>query len=107
MRRGSVVVDLAASDLGGNVAGVVPETTVTTENGVTLIGAGEIAAQMAPAASDAYARNVTAVVSALVKDGELAVDLTDDVIGAMAFPNGQADALAETVTTDDAAEVPA
>ena len=107
MRRGSVIVDLAASSLGGNVAGVVPDATVTTPNGVVLIGAGEIAAQMAPAASDAYARNIAALISALVNDGELAVDLTDEVVGAMAFAEASTEPAAQPAPADSAAEVPA
>ena len=83
MRGGSVIVDLAASDKGGNVAGSVDGETVVTKNGVTIIGAGGIAADMAPAASDAYARNVLAVINAIVVDGEVVVDADDDVIGAM------------------------
>lgn len=83
MRRGSVIIDLAASDKGGNVAGSVDGETVVTANGVTIIGAGGIAADMAPAASDAYARNVLAVLNAIVVDGEVVVDAEDDVIGAM------------------------
>jgi NAD(P) transhydrogenase subunit alpha len=83
MRGGSVIVDLAASDKGGNVAGSVDGETVVTKNGVVIIGAGGIAADMAPAASDAYARNVLAVVNAIVIDGEVVVDAADDVIGAM------------------------
>ena len=35
MRPGSVVVDLAASDLGGNVEGSLPDTTTVTDDGVT------------------------------------------------------------------------
>jgi len=85
MRRGSVVVDLASGPLGGNVAGTRADARVKTANGVTLIGAGEIAREMAPAASDAFARNIAAVIAAIVVDGELTVDLTDDVIGAMAI----------------------
>lgn len=83
MRRGSVIVDLAASDKGGNVAGSVDGETVVTTNGVTIIGAGSIASDMAAAASDAYARNVLAVVNALVVDGDVVVDAADDVVGAM------------------------
>ena len=85
MRRGSVIVDLAAGPLGGNVAGSRPDARVGSANGVTVIGAGEIAREMAPAASDAFGRNIAAVIAAIVVDGELAVDLTDDVIGAMAI----------------------
>lgn len=77
MRPGSVVVDLAASPLGGNVE--APEGVTVLANGVTVIGADDLPSRMAPAASTAYARNVVAVLAELVHDGELAIDLTDDV----------------------------
>src|SRR5690606_36811528 len=63
MDPGSVVVDVACSDLGGNVEGSVPDTTTVTPGGVTVIGAGNLPAQMAPAASAAYARNLTALLA--------------------------------------------
>ncbi len=63
MSAGSVVVDMGASDLGGNVAGSVPGETVVTENGVTVIGASGLPSSMAPAASAAYARNVSALLT--------------------------------------------
>ena len=40
MSPGSVIVDMGASDLGGNVAGSQPGQTVVTENGVTVIRTG-------------------------------------------------------------------
>src|SRR6185369_670346 len=66
MRPGSVVVDLAASALGGNVECSVPEATVVTDNGVTVIGAGNLPAAMPAAASTAYARNITALLAHLI-----------------------------------------
>jgi len=84
MRRGSVVVDLAASEHGGNVAGIKIDTWELTEGGVMVIAARDLPQQMAPAASDAYARNARAVLAEIVRDGEVRVDLGDDVIGAMA-----------------------
>src|SRR6202020_2560978 len=42
MHAGAVIVDMGASDLGGNVAGSVPGETVVTGNGVTIIGAGNL-----------------------------------------------------------------
>jgi len=91
MRRGSVIVDLAASELGGNVAGVRTDATVITEGGVTLIGAGEIARDMAPAASDAYARNVAAVIAAMIgPEGGIVIDPADEVVGALlGAPKGE------------------
>jgi NAD(P) transhydrogenase subunit alpha len=79
MRTGSVVIDLAASDLGGNVEGSVPGETILTENGVTVIGADNLPATMPGAASTAYARNAVALLRHLVRDGEVAIDLDDPI----------------------------
>jgi NAD(P) transhydrogenase subunit alpha len=79
MSAGSVLVDMGASDLGGNVAGSVPGETIVTENGVTVIGASALPSTMAPASSAAYARNVSSLLLYLVSDGQLAIDLSDDL----------------------------
>src|SRR5215470_17029386 len=57
MAAGSVIVDMGASPLGGNVAGSVPGETVVTENGVTIIGADNLPSTVPTAASNAYSRN--------------------------------------------------
>ena len=85
MHTGAVIVDLAASAMGGNVAGSKDGERVVTANGVTIVGAGSIAAEMAPAASDAFARNVLAVLTAIITDGKVVVDPEDDVMKAMLF----------------------
>ncbi len=79
MTAGSVVVDMGASALGGNVEGSAPGETLVTENGITLIGAGRLPSTMPAAASAMYARNVSALLLYMVKDGSLAIDLTDDL----------------------------
>src|SRR5262245_54599048 len=79
MAAGSVIVDMGAGPLGGNVAGSVPDTETVTENGVTVIGAGSLAATVPTAASAAFARNVTALLLHMVADGELVIDLTDEI----------------------------
>ncbi len=79
MAAGSVLVDMGASSLGGNVEGSVPGETVVTENGVTIIGAGNLPSTMPAAASSMYARNVSSLLLYLVKDGSLSVDLEDDL----------------------------
>jgi NAD(P) transhydrogenase subunit alpha len=56
MAAGSVIVDMGASALGGNVAGSQPGQTVVTENGVTVVGAGSLPSTMPAAASAMYAR---------------------------------------------------
>lgn len=79
MDPGSVVVDLACGELGGNVEGSVPDTTIVTPNGVTVIGAGNLPSQMAPAASTAYARNLTALLAHLFPDGAARIDPSDEI----------------------------
>ncbi|GAA3816137.1 NAD(P) transhydrogenase subunit alpha [Streptomyces phyllanthi] len=83
MKPGSVVVDLAASELGGNVEGSEPDKTTVLDSGVTLIGAGRLPAAMATAASTAYARNLVALLRHLVRDGELVLDPADEITAAL------------------------
>ena len=79
MSPGSVVVDLGASELGGNVAGSRPDETVVTAGGVTIVGAGNLASDAPSAASAAYSRNVCALLAHMVHDGALAIDLADEI----------------------------
>jgi NAD(P) transhydrogenase subunit alpha len=79
MAPGSVIVDMGASALGGNVAGSQAGETVVTENGVTIVGAANLASTMPAAASAMYARNMSSLLLYLVKDGAVAVDLSDDL----------------------------
>ncbi|MFI7413467.1 NAD(P) transhydrogenase subunit alpha [Streptomyces sp. NPDC049627] len=83
MAPGAVVVDLAASELGGNVEGTEPDKTDVLENGVTLIGAGRLPSAMATAASTAYARNLVAVLRHLGRDGEIVLDPADEITAAL------------------------
>jgi NAD(P) transhydrogenase subunit alpha len=79
MAPGSVIVDMGASPLGGNVEGSQAGETVVTENGVNVIGAGNLPSAMPAAASSMYSRNVSALLLYLVKDGSLVIDLSDDL----------------------------
>jgi NAD(P) transhydrogenase subunit alpha len=88
MRPGSVVVDLAAGELGGNVELSQPDKTVVLATGVTLIGAGSLPSAMATAASTAYARNIGALLTHLVRDGGLAVDLSDEIQAGVVVTHG-------------------
>jgi H+-translocating NAD(P) transhydrogenase subunit alpha len=88
MTAGSVVVDMAAGPLGGNVAGSVADQTVVTENGVTLIGAGNLPATVPGAASAAFARNVSSLLLHMVADGALAIDPSDDIQAGVVITHG-------------------
>jgi NAD(P) transhydrogenase subunit alpha len=79
MSAGSVLVDMGASDLGGNVAGSVPGETIVTENGVTIVGAVNLPSSVPTAASNAYSRNISALLLHMVSDGALAIDLEDEI----------------------------
>jgi NAD(P) transhydrogenase subunit alpha len=81
LRPGSVVVDLAAGPHGGNVAGSVPDATIVTAHGVTVIGAGNLPATVPRAASIAYSRNVSALLAVLAPGAVPTIDLTDEVQG--------------------------
>ncbi|MBO0839313.1 MAG: NAD(P) transhydrogenase subunit alpha [Sciscionella sp.] len=87
MHPGAVLVDTAASDLGGNVAGSKPGETVLRD-GVTVIGASALATTMPTAASTAYARNVSAVLEYLIKDGALTIDTEDELQSAIVIAHG-------------------
>jgi H+-translocating NAD(P) transhydrogenase subunit alpha len=88
MAAGSVVVDMGSGPLGGNVAGSVPGETIVTENGVTVIGAGNLPATVPAAASAAYARNVSALLLHMVTDGALAIDPGDDIQAGVVITHG-------------------
>jgi NAD(P) transhydrogenase subunit alpha len=79
MSAGSVIVDMGASSLGGNVTGSAPGETVITGNGVTIIGADKLAASVPTAASNAYSRNISTLLMHLTADGALAIDLADEI----------------------------
>jgi NAD(P) transhydrogenase subunit alpha len=90
MAAGSVIVDMGASQLGGNVAGSAPGETVVTENGVTIIGAQNLPSTVPTAASNAYSRNISALLLHLVADGALAIDTADEIqAGVVVTHDGQ------------------
>jgi NAD(P) transhydrogenase subunit alpha len=77
MRRGSVIVDLAA-ETGGNV-----ELTKAGEDvvlgDVVIIGTRNVPSTMPLHASQLLARNVANLLLHLVKDGAIAIDFADDI----------------------------
>jgi H+-translocating NAD(P) transhydrogenase subunit alpha len=109
MAAGSVIVDMGASELGGNVAGSVPGETIVTENGVTIVGAGHLPSTMPAAASAMYARNISGLLLYLVADGELALDPGDELQAGVTITRDGAvvhPALAPPADTEGSARVP-
>ncbi|WP_440877058.1 NAD(P) transhydrogenase subunit alpha [Thalassotalea sp. PLHSN55] len=79
MKPGAVIVDMAAEN-GGNVEGSVAGENVVI-NGVTVIGTGNWANEVAQNASQMYANNVFNLVSEFwhKEDKAFVVDLDDDI----------------------------
>ena len=82
LHRGAVIVDCAASDLGGNVEGSTVGEQVT-EGGVKLIGAPYLASGVATTASNLLSRNVADVLTHFVRGGKLGMDLTEELDNAL------------------------
>ncbi|HTR65981.1 MAG TPA: Re/Si-specific NAD(P)(+) transhydrogenase subunit alpha [Terriglobales bacterium] len=78
MAPGSVVFDLAG-ERGGNCELTQTGKTVVV-HGVTIIGAINLASGVPYHASQMYARNLTAFLLHLVKDGKLQLNLEDEII---------------------------
>ncbi len=78
MAPGSVILDLAA-ERGGNCE-ITQQGETVVRHGVTLIGRINHASDVPYHASQMYAKNVTAFLLHLVKDGKLNLDVKDEII---------------------------
>jgi H+-translocating NAD(P) transhydrogenase subunit alpha len=78
MAPGSVLIDLA-SERGGNCELTKGGEKINV-NGVTIIGWYNLASTVPYNASQMYARNVTAFLLLMVKDGKLQIDAKDEII---------------------------
>ena len=78
MAPGSLLVDLAA-ERGGNCELTQGGEKINV-NGVTIIGLYNLASTVPFNASQMYARNLTAFLLLLVKDGKLHIDARDEII---------------------------
>ncbi len=81
MRPGSVVVDLAA-ETGGNCAVTRPGERVEVDQ-VLVLGPLNVAASVPIHASQMFSKNVLTLVQYLMKDGQLALDPSDEITRAM------------------------
>ncbi len=81
MKRGSVIVDLAAP-AGGNCTLTKPGETYTTDNGVTIIAHLNIASNLAADSSALYAKNLLNFITPLVNEEHngLDIDWDDEII---------------------------
>lgn len=87
MRRGAVVVDLAAAT-GGNCSATRPGLTVEVD-GVTIVGETDLVSRVARDASAMYARNVAAFVELITgDDAGFHTDWTDDIVAESCVARG-------------------
>ncbi|WP_097461840.1 Re/Si-specific NAD(P)(+) transhydrogenase subunit alpha [Mangrovitalea sediminis] len=78
MKKGSVIVDLAA-ERGGNVEGTVRNEKVY-KDGVTIIGYCDHPSRVPVHASQLYSKNITTFLYNMSKDGELELNLEDEIV---------------------------
>ena len=78
-KPGSVIVDMNA-DVGGNCELTKAGEVIVTGNGVTVVGMCNLPGQLANSASMLFSNNITTFASTLVKDGELSIDLEDEIL---------------------------
>ena len=91
MKRGSVIIDLAA-ERGGNCDLTVADEKIVTDNGVTIVGYTDFPSRMGTQASTLYANNIRHMIADLTpaKDGVINQNMEDDVIrGATATHAGE------------------
>ena len=78
MKPGSIIMDLA-SENGGNCE-LTKKDEIITHNGITIDGSSNIPGSMPVHASELYAKNITAFLTYMIEDGELKLNLDDEII---------------------------
>jgi NAD(P) transhydrogenase subunit alpha len=82
MKPGSIIVDIAASELGGNCELSVAGKVVVTSNGVSIHAPTNVPATMPTGASLFYSRNISNLLLHFVKNGDLRFDFEDEITAA-------------------------
>ena len=83
MKPGSIIMDLAAEN-GGNCE-LTQKDEIIKYNHVTIDGTSNIPGTMPVHASELYSKNITAFLTYMVKDGEIDLDLEDEIISGAMF----------------------
>jgi NAD(P) transhydrogenase subunit alpha len=86
MASGSVIVDLAA-ERGGNCEYTQAGKKVV-EHGVTIVGYFNLATAVPYHASQMYAKNITAFLTYMVKDGKLQLHVADEIVQSTLVTHG-------------------
>jgi NAD(P) transhydrogenase subunit alpha len=83
MKKGSVIVDLAAEN-GGNCQDTVAGE-VKNKNGVTIDGTLNFPSTMQVHSSQLYAKNISTFISHMTKEGAIVIDMEDEIISGSIF----------------------
>ena len=78
MKPGSIIMDLA-SENGGNCE-LTKKDEIIAHNGVTIDGSSNIPGSMPVHASELYAKNIPAFLTYMIEEGELKLNLDDEII---------------------------
>ena len=83
MKKGSVIIDLAAEN-GGNCQDTVTGE-VKTINGVTIDGTLNFPSTMQVHSSQLYAKNISTFISHMTNEGAIEIDMNDEIISGSIF----------------------
>ena len=83
MKSGSVIIDLA-SENGGNCE-ITQKDKIVDYNKVLIDGTSNFPATMPVHATELYAKNISAFLTYMVKDGKINIDLEDEIISGALF----------------------
>ena len=88
MQPGSVIIDLAA-ERGGNTEGAEADKVVE-KHGIKIVGYTDYPSRSSVHASQLFAKNITTFLLNMVKEGQFAIDLEDEIVkGALLVHDGQ------------------
>jgi H+-translocating NAD(P) transhydrogenase subunit alpha len=88
MKPGAVIVDLAAETGGNCELTKLGETVVN--NGVSIIGATNLPSSVPHHASLMFSKNVLTLLQHLIKDGDITLNLDDEITGPMCLTHAEA-----------------
>ena len=83
MKPGSVIMDLAAEN-GGNCE-LTKKDEIVNHNNVIIDGTSNIPSTMPIHASDLYSKNIVALIKHMIKDNELNLDMSDEIIAGSTY----------------------
>ena len=83
MKPGSVIMDLAAEN-GGNCE-LTKKDEIVNHNNVIIDGTSNIPSTMPIHASDLYSKNIVALIKHLIKDNEVNLDMSDEIIAGSTY----------------------